>query len=85
MYRIKYSVNKLLCRSLFIIIMAVDLMVRHLRESWFYRLIERRWGRRAAMVMEMNRRARQTRELRQRVVQRVEPPPSVKQSRGIGV
>lgn len=65
--------------------LAVDLVARHLRKSWFYRLIERRWGRRVALVMEMNRQARQTREWRQRTIQRVEPPPSVKRSRGIGV
>jgi len=65
--------------------LAVDLMVKHLRKSWFYRLIERRWGKRVALVMELNRRAKQTRELRQQAVQRVEPPPSVKQSRGVGV
>jgi len=65
--------------------LAVDLIVKHLRKSWFYRLIERRRGKRVALVMEMNRRAQQTREWRQHVVQRVEPPPSVKQSRGMGV
>jgi hypothetical protein len=65
--------------------LALDLFAKHLRKSWFYRLIERRWGKRAALVMELGRRARQTREWRKQVVQRVEPPPSLKQSRGIGV
>ncbi len=65
--------------------LAVDLVARHLRKSWFYRLIERRWGRRVALIMEMNRRAQQTREWRQQTVQRVERPPSVKRSRGVGV
>jgi len=71
--------------------LAVDLVPPRLRNSWFYRLVERRWGQRAAQVMERRRRARISESLRQRAAQHIGQAQTVrhaqtpKQSRGIGV
>src|SRR4030095_7303558 len=46
--------------------LAVDLVGPGIRNSWFYRLVERRWGKRAAQIMELRRRARISESLRQR-------------------
>jgi hypothetical protein len=48
--------------------LAVDLVPARERRSWFYRLVERRWGQRAALVMERRRRARVWEVLRQRAI-----------------
>jgi hypothetical protein len=71
--------------------LAVDLVARRLRNSWFYRLVERRWGKRAAQVIERRRRARISESLRERVARHVEQAhpvghePTPKQSHGIGM
>ncbi len=46
--------------------LAVDLVPYGIRNSWFYRLLERRWGKRAAQIMELRRRAHISESLRQR-------------------
>ena len=48
----------------------LDILAAHYQNDPFYRLIEQRWGQRAAVVMTKNRRARQFREMRQRQIQR---------------
>ncbi|MCI0541484.1 MAG: relaxase domain-containing protein [Verrucomicrobiales bacterium] len=70
--------------------LAVDLILHGLGDSWFYRLVERRWGKRAAQVMELGRRARISESLRQRAQkfrhrQLAHAPSAPRQSRSIGI
>jgi hypothetical protein len=44
----------------------MDLLAAHYQNDRFYRLIEQRWGQRAAVIMTQNKRAQAFRELRQR-------------------
>ena len=44
----------------------MDLLVAHYQNDRFYRLIEQRWGQRAAVIMTLNKRAQEFRERRQR-------------------
>ena len=44
----------------------MDLLAAHFQNDRFYRLIEQRWGRRAAVIMTQSKRAQEFRELRQR-------------------
>ena len=43
----------------------MDLLAAHYQNDRFYRLIEQRWGRRAAVIMTKNRRARKCEAMRQ--------------------
>ncbi len=71
--------------------LAVDLLRARVRDSWFFRLVERRWGERAAQIMELGRRARISKSLRQRASEHVgqahavRPAQTPKQSHGVGV
>jgi conjugative relaxase-like TrwC/TraI family protein len=71
--------------------LAIDLIASRFKNNWFYRVVEKRWGRRAAVVMTMSRQARISESLRQRRVQHIEqtqtvpPHQTPKQSRGMGV
>jgi len=64
------------------------LLAKHYENNWFYRLIEQRWGMRAAVIMTKSRQARLTREMRQRQMQNIahgHTPSAAGQSRSIGV
>ena len=66
----------------------LELLAKHYENNWFYRLIEQRWGMRAAVIMTKSRQARLTREMRQRQVQNIahgHTPSAAGQSRSIGV
>jgi len=66
----------------------MELLAKHYENNWFYRLIEQRWGMRAAVIMTKSRQARLTREMRQRQMQNIahgHTPSAAGQSRSIGV
>jgi ATP-dependent exoDNAse (exonuclease V) alpha subunit len=66
----------------------MELLAKHYENNWFYRLMEQRWGMRAAVIMTKSRQARLTREMRQRQVQNIahrHTPSAARQSRSIGV
>jgi len=62
--------------------LAVDMISPHRRKSWFYQLVERRWGKRAAQVMDLARRSRNSESLRQRAAHHTQTP---KQSHSMGM
>jgi hypothetical protein len=62
--------------------LAVDMISPHRRKSWFYQLVERRWGKRAAQVMDLARRSRNSESLRQRAAQHTQ---TSKQSHSMGM
>ena len=47
----------------------MDLLAAHFQNDWFYRQIEQRWGRRAAVLMTQNRRAQEFEAIRQKRMQ----------------
>ena len=47
----------------------MDLLAAHFQNDWFYRLIEQRWGQRAAVIMTQNRRAEEFEAMRQKRMQ----------------
>jgi conjugative relaxase-like TrwC/TraI family protein len=47
----------------------MDLLAAHFQNDWFYRQIEHRWGRRAAVLMTQNRRAEEFEAIRQKRMQ----------------
>jgi hypothetical protein len=66
----------------------MDLLAKCYENNWFYRLIERRWGKRAAVIMTKSRQARLTQKMRQRHVQNIahsHTQLATRQSRSIGV
>jgi hypothetical protein len=68
-----------------------DALVAHHRNNPFFRLIERRWGQRAALTMTLSRNARISESLRQRKAQSIQQTQAVShaqkhdQSHGIGI
>jgi hypothetical protein len=66
--------------------LAMDLLAARFRNNRMFRLIERRWGRRAAVVMTLRKRARAAEAIRQEKLQRLQQQHQGQgQSRGVGV
>ena len=65
--------------------LAMDLLAARFRNDRMFRLIERRWGRRAAVVMTIAKRARAAEAFRQRKMQRLQQHQGQQQSRGVRV
>ena len=66
----------------------MEMLAKHYENNWFYRLIEQRWGMRAAVIMTKSRQARLTREMRQRQVQNIahgHAQSATRQTQSIGV
>ena len=60
--------------------LAVDLVPQALRNSWFYRLAERRFGKRVAALLTLGRQTRISESFRHRHTQHVKGPPGMGRS-----
>ena len=64
--------------------LVMDLLAAHFQNDPMYRQVERVWGRRAAVIMTMGKRWRQSEAIRQAKIQHLQQQVQAK-SRGIGV
>ena len=62
--------------------LAMDLVPQALRNSWFYSLAERRFGKRVAALLTLGRQTRISESFRQRQAQPIKPSPGIS---GIGM